>query len=112
MKFRTTIKHKAGSSIEINGCVIALNPDDDGFCEFDVPEGRDDVFARLVEIPEGFEQIDASAVVTNGDDTVDLSALDKAGLSAFAESIGMDKFHPNTGEARMRTEILRFLSHG
>jgi hypothetical protein len=104
------IRHKPGSTIEVNGFTIALGPDSEGFCEFDVPEARDDVFARLKEIPEGFLEVTegaqaAQSLVTVDDEQVDLSTLDRENLMALAKHIGLNPHH-KAGEAKLRELIV------
>ncbi len=56
-RFRTVITHKPGSFIDVAGERIELEPDPDGFCEFEA--SRPAVVARLLQIPEGFELLTA-----------------------------------------------------
>lgn len=130
-KFRTKIAHKKGSEIEVNGHVIPLNPDSDpGICEFEVPDARDDVFARLLEIPEGFElledtqQPDASAgtgestgeqdggdaplsLVLEGPngEKVDLYTADKATLLQIGKDLGLS-IPGATGLEKVRAQVI------
>lgn len=131
-KFRTKIAHKKGSEIEIHGHVIKLTPDegqgDPGLCTFEVPADRDDVFARLVEIPEGFELLgddetkpastakatkttetkpDAPSLVIEGEGgaTVDLYQADKATLLSIGKDLGLT-IPPATGLEKVREKVI------
>lgn len=118
MKFRTTIKHRADSSIELFGFEIALCPDESGFCTFDVPDERTDVIARLLDIPEGFaaiqqgQSVDAAAqaiVIKDPDgNEIDLSFMDMDGLRSVAKEIGLTLHHKTKADTA-RTQILEFL---
>jgi len=115
-KFRTAIKHKAGTEVVINGHVIKLDPDAEGYCEFEVPDERDDVFTRLKEIPEGFELIadnggeaKASQTVTVDGESVDLSTLDHSNLVALAKHIGLTPHH-KTGTEKLIAAIVEKLA--
>ncbi|MDH4483048.1 MAG: hypothetical protein QE279_10140 [Rhodoferax sp.] len=133
-KFRTKIAHKKGSEIEIFGHTIKMTPDegqgDPGLCTFEVPDDRDDVFARLVEIPEGFELLDevgdtntakkplkqeseapaktdAPSLIIEGDGgaTVDLYKADKATLLAIGKDLGLT-IAPATGVEKVRDKVI------
>jgi hypothetical protein len=118
-KFRTTIKHKEGSSIELYGLEIALNPDESGFCEFDVPDERDDVIERLKAIPEGFalagaetkaaEQPAEDVVIQDFDgNEINLTKMDLDGLKDLAEQMGLKVHHKAKAET-VRGQIVEFV---
>lgn len=117
-KFRTTIKHKEGSSIELFGLEIALNPDESGFCEFDVPDERDDVIERLKAIPEGFALIGAETKPTASTEDVviqdpegkeiNLSKMDLESLKALAKEMGLTVHHKAKADT-IRGQIVEFV---
>ena len=131
-KFRTKIAHKKGSEIHVFGHTIALTPDegqgDPGICSFEVPEARDDVFARLLEIPEGFELLGevwpddseqpqlpadklepapAPMLVIEGDNgaKIDLYQADKATLVAIGKDLGLT-FANKLGVDKVREQVI------
>lgn len=131
-KFRTKIAHKKGSAIEVFGHTIALTPDegqgDPGICSFEVPEARDDVFARLLEIPEGFELLGevspdesdlspapsgnfepapAPSLVIEGDNgaKIDLYQADRATLVAIGKDLGLT-FANKLGVDKVREQVI------
>lgn len=113
MKFRTVIKHPAGSKIELFGFEVDLNPDESGFCQFDVPDGRTDVIERLKAIPEGFAIVDepkkVDAVIHDPDgNAIDLSTMDIDGLRNVAKEIGFPLHHKTKADTA-RSQILEFL---
>lgn len=108
--FRTKIAHKKGTEIEIFGFVAVLDPDKTGLCTFDVPDDREDVIERLLEIPEGFEAVKAgkqakaeeSVKLVSPDGTeVDIATADKATLLEIGASKGLE-IAPQTGIDKIR----------
>jgi hypothetical protein len=124
-KFRTKIAHNRGSEIQIYGHTIKMTPDegqgDPGICTVEVPDERDDVFARLIEIPEGFELVrdadqpkpkkankpETSSLVIEGDGgaKVDLYQADKATLLAIGKDLGLT-LGPATSLEKIREKVI------
>ena len=114
-KFQTVITHKPDTHIELFGLKIQMKPDENGYCEFEVPDERTDVIDRLNQIPEGFVQVGAAkfvpktqtenSIITVDDEEVDVSKLDKDNLMNLAKHLGLNP-HPNTGIDKLRTAII------
>ena len=120
MRFRTTIKHKPGTELDICGQIITLSPDEAGYAEFDVDD--QEVIDRLLEIPEGFKQIDSNPTVATpaggqfilvGDDgqSVDLGAMDDEQLRQFATSNDI-RIHGRAKGDTIRAAIVEAIKAG
>ena len=136
MKFRTTIKHKPGTLLELASETIKLNPDslDEkglGFAEFETADIA--TIDRLLEIPEGFAVVDGvppaagavdrvpetapsepdaeakpAFILTDKDTgaTLDLSTLDDAALKAFVKENGIKGVHHKVTGDKLRAAIV------
>lgn len=125
--FRTSRRHPKGTVIDVYGARFTFGAD--GFGTLETDDLR--VIGRLLEIPEGFEIAGGSLpepdpvvkdakgakeakgandyVLTNGDATLDLSALDDDALANFAEANGLDIDKRRRGDKR-RAQIVELLA--
>ncbi len=121
--FRTILIHKPGTEIDVFGEQFTFDAEGVGTLTTD----REDVIARLRNIPEGFAEVDgpedtdgegdtpdASAFVLKGEDgaTLDLATLDDAALAEFVKANGL-KVHHNTVKAggdKLRAAIVKALA--
>lgn len=103
MEFRTLIKHKPGTELDIADEIIKLEPGPDGYCTFstDNPE----VIERLLQIPEGFAPLAPAdtkpgdfVLVDGGGEELDLSALGDQELHAFAAENALKIHHRLKGD--------------
>lgn len=80
MRFRTVIRHKPGTVIDVAGESIALQPDANGYAEFETTNQR--AIARLLDIPEGFAPLPDLAVEHGPTDFGDLDIDQRGGATA------------------------------
>jgi hypothetical protein len=122
--FRTLLPHKAGTTIEVFGEHFTF--DEAGFGT--LTTDREDVIARLRNIPEGFSEADGpveddedegstpdvSAFVLKGEDgaTLDLATLDDAKLAEFAKANDLKVHHKTlaAGGDKLRAAIVKALA--
>ena len=113
MEFRTLIKHKAGSELDMGDEIIKLEPGADGFCTFTTDNPA--TIERLLQIPEGFAPVDAAPAtpsapgefVLHGDDgqRVDLATLGDDELQSFAADAGVKLHHKQKGDNARRAIV-------